>query len=145
MLKSFFLPVITVGLVAGAALAHTNVANPAVKARMGAMMEISDDVKTLVRMSRGEIAFDGTEATAAFARIVSNAEAVPDLFEASETDPASEAAPDIWENWDDFVSRAEALKVAAEAGAGVPDAAALGSAMQEVAGTCRDCHDRYKL
>lgn len=63
----------------------------------------------------------------------------------------SDAAPAIWENMDDFMSRLENFRSAAAAAAesagseGHPDAESFAAAVQPVLGTCRDCHETYRL
>jgi len=139
------LPALAVILATSAAFAHSGVQNPAVKARMEAMKAIADDVKSLTRMSRGELDFDSEAAASALDRIATRAGNVPLRFEARETDPKSEAAAAIWSNWDDFTARAQALDVAAQSAMGIDSPEALGAAMRGIAGTCKACHERYKL
>jgi cytochrome c556 len=65
------------------------------------------------------------------------------LFEANETDPLSDAKPEIWENLDDFAAKAGVLQVAAE-GATITDAASIGAAMGAMGKTCGACHKVYR-
>lgn len=126
------------------ALAHDDVKNPAVKARMMAMEAIGGSMKTLAGMAKGEMEFDTAKAEAAMATIASEGMKVPALFEANETDPKSESLPQIWENWDDFVKKSDDMVMAAKGNATLPDRAALGAALGKVGGTCKACHSDYR-
>ncbi|MEQ5869719.1 cytochrome c [Sagittula sp. NFXS13] len=124
-------------------LAHSEVANPVVKARMAAMSDIGASMKTLGKMVKGETDFDAMAAQAAVDTVAARAEAAPELFEPKETDPESEALPAIWDNWDDFVTKAEALQTTAE-GITITAAADLGPAMGQLGDACKACHSKYK-
>lgn len=126
------------------AFAHDGVKNPAVMARMQAMTTISVNMKALVSMAKGQVAFDAGTANAALDVIAQTAATVPGLFEAEEDDPKSAAAAEIWFNWDDFVAKAGTLETAAAA-ASITNAADLGPALGSVGGTCKACHTDYKL
>lgn len=135
---------ITLTLAVTPALAHDDVKNPAVKARMMAMEAIGGGMKTLAGMAKGEMAFDSAKAEAAMATIAAEGMKVPALFEANETDPKSEALPPIWENWDDFVKKSEDMVMAAKGNATLPDQASLGAALGKVGSTCKACHSDYR-
>lgn len=126
------------------AIAHADVENEAVAARMDAMKAISGSMKTLGTMAKGAVEFDAAVAQAAVDTIEAQAAAVPVLFEAQETDPMSEAKPEIWSNWDDFVSKANGLNAAAAA-ITIIDAASVGAALGAVGGTCKGCHSEYRM
>lgn len=139
-----FLPVLALGVFAGAAAAHTGVTNPAVLVRMEAMSAIAAEVKALTGMARGEVAFDAAEVTRAMAAIAATGEQVPALFEVPESDPYSEALPTIWTSYPEFTGRASAMIAAARAGAGAADETALYQALGALAETCRSCHASFK-
>lgn len=129
--------------VATAAAAHNGVKNPAVKARMHAMDVISENMKTIGKMAQRQVTFDADAARAAVDEIALQAAQIPSLFEAQETDPKSEAKPEIWTNWDDFVAQSNALNSAAQGvDASSPDA--LGRGLATIGGTCRSCHMQYR-
>lgn len=137
---------LALGLVmaAGAALAHENVKNPVVKERMMAMKTVGANTKVLGQMAKGEAAFDAARAAEATAALIATAEQVPALFEAPETDPESEAKPEIWSNWADFVTKSEALGAAA----GAIDTSNLDgvkAGMGALGGSCKACHSDYRL
>lgn len=133
-------------LIATAALAHQNVKNPAVKARMDAMSAIGDHMKVLGAMAKGQVAFDVDAARGAAAGIAAQASRVPALFEAPESDPKSEALPAIWDNYADFTAKAENMGNAARAFANsIGTEADLRAAMQSLGATCAACHKPYRI
>ncbi len=138
------LATVAMGATTTAMIAHAEVEDPDVKARMETMSGIGANMKTLSQMSKGEIAFDAAAAQAAIDEIAEASETIPAVFETPAQDPESEASPEIWENWEDFVSKAEALQAAAS-GATVTDEASLGAAMGAIGGTCGSCHRAYQL
>lgn len=125
------------------ASAHADVENPAVKARMAAMKTIGGSMKTLGGMAKGAVAFDAAKAQAAVDAIAEQAELIPALFEANETDPKSEAAPAIWTNYDDFLKKTDMLKTAASVT--LASQADLGPAMGGLGGSCKACHTDYRI
>ncbi|MCE8545706.1 cytochrome c [Ruegeria pomeroyi] len=139
------IPLFVALFAASAALAHSGVSNPAVKARMHAMMQIADNTKILGAMAKGESPFDADEARAAAAAIAAHAASVPTLFMAEEHDPKSEALPAIWQDFDTFGQRSEALTLAAaEAAAAIETEADLKPALARIGGTCKSCHQDFR-
>lgn len=137
-----------IGLItmATAALAHQNVQNPAVLARMDNMTALARQVEILGTMARGETAFDAEAANSALDRISGQANQIIDLFEAPETDPQSEARAGIWENFADFSGRAQELELLAARLAGsVEDRGSLVTALRRVGASCSGCHEDYRL
>jgi cytochrome c556 len=126
------------------AIAHAGVENPAVAARMEGMKALGGAMKTLGGMAKGAVDFDQAAAQAAVDIIAKQSGMVPAMFEAQETDPMSEAKPEIWTNWDDFVAKATALSTAAEATT-ITDAASVGVAMGSIGGSCKGCHSDYRM
>ncbi|MCB6177744.1 cytochrome c [Rhodobacter sp. Har01] len=131
-------------LAAGAAFAEGEATDPAAKAREAVMQAVGMNVGTLGKMAKGEMPYDAAAAEAAKAAIVTAAGGIAAAFEAQGgEDPTSEAKPEIWANWDDFLKNADALKVAAE-GADVSSAEAIGASMGTLGGACKDCHTDYR-
>jgi len=128
----------------GAALAHEGVQNEAVKARMMLMDNIKDAVGVLGGMAKGEMAFDAAKADAAKEALIRHSAEIPAAFEAEEMDPKSEARPEIWENWEDFVGKAEALGAAAGE-LDTSDQAWMGPGMGKIGGACKACHEDYRV
>lgn len=130
-------------LAATAAYAHDGVKNAAVKARMMTMSTIGDNMKMLGGMAKGSVPFDEARAEAAAVAIKDGAARVPALFEAEETDPKSEARPDIWMMFDEFTSKADALeKAAATVDASSLDGVKVG--LGNMGGTCKSCHEQFR-
>lgn len=141
--------VITVCLALGsatAALAHEGVQNPAVKARMDGMSAIANNMKTLGQMAKGSSAFHAETARSAAAEIARHAAATPDLFEANETDPKSEARPEIWVRFDDFTAKAVELEtIATGAAQSIREPADLRATMGTLGASCKACHSDYRI
>ena len=72
-------------MAAGVALAHSDVKNAVVKARMAAMSGISAEMKILGLMTKGETPFDKGRARAAAKAIAELSATTPSLFEANES------------------------------------------------------------
>ena len=142
-----FAKILAVGamLAAGVAYADEERTDPNAKMREEVMEEIGKAMGVLGGMAKGETAFDAAAAEAAKAKIAEEAAQIAtDFATQGEPDPASEAKPEIWTSWDDFLKKADALKVAAE-GADVSTAEALGAAMGAMGGACKDCHTTYRV
>lgn len=137
---------LALGLVAAtAALAHDGVKNEAVKARMMSMGTIVENTKLLGQMAKGAKPFDAATAQAAAAAISAEAARVPTLFEANETDPKSEALPEIWSDWATFTARNDALVAAAAGLAMASDLAALQGGMAALGKSCKGCHSTFRM
>ena len=131
-------------LVAGVAFAKDGVQDPTVKARMDLMGTIAMNTKVLGDMAGGKTAFDAAAATQARAALAAAAAEIPARFEPQATDPVSEAKPEIWTNWADFLAKSEALLTGAEA---LDPATVEGvqAGMGAIGGTCRACHTDYRI
>ncbi|MFT6452395.1 MAG: cytochrome c556 [Halocynthiibacter sp.] len=144
MRRLFTVSVLTLAIFASGANAHEDVKNETVKARMMAMSAIGGAMKTVGGMAQGKVAFDAEAAAAAVAVMEAQSAKVPALFEAQEGDPKSEAKPEIWTNWDDFVAKSNALNAAAKA-ADTSSVEALGASLGALGGACKACHTAYRL
>jgi len=130
-------------LVAGAAFAKDGVKDPTVKARMELMGTIAANTKVLGDMAGGKAPFEAAAAATAKANIAAAAAQIPAKFEPQATDPVSEAKPDIWTNWADFVAKSEALLVQAEA-LDTTSLESVQAGMGGIGGTCKACHSVYQ-
>ena len=127
------------------ALAHEDVENPTVKARMVVMTTFVENLRTLGGMARGAVDFDVEQAKVSLALIESNAKNVPELFKSDEMHPRSEALPVIWTNFDDFTAKSEALTDAAtKALANFSSKDDLIPSMRALGSTCKSCHSTYR-
>ncbi len=89
----------------------------------------------------------GAEAVAAAQKLLANYEAIPALFPEGSITEDSKALPTIWENWDGFTAIVEKGKAAAAdavAAAEAGDAAAYGTALKTLGGTCGECHQAFR-
>ena len=143
-------------------LAHDGVKDPDVKARMDAMSQIGAQTKVLGQMVKGATAFDTDTARAAAGAIATEAAKIPALFETQADDPASEALPAIWEDWQRFEQLARrleadaaALAEAANGSLGADSSSTAGSgtgrdpsspqtAFLRLAKTCNACHTSFR-
>ncbi len=128
-----------------AALAHTGVKNPAVKARMDSMKAIGADMKVIGEMVKGNAPIDVAAARNAAASISRYAAETPALFKAQEDDPKSEALPSIWVNFDDFTAKSADLQaVARTLSTSISEEGDLAPALETLGETCRACHKLYR-
>lgn len=135
---------VTIFLCAGAAYAHGDVHNEAVKQRMAVMSDIAAQMKVLGSMAKGATPFDAAAAAQALHILSDHAARVPHLFQHPEMDPKSEAHPAIWENWDDFTAKADLLQVAADK-AMVETPADLAQTVAGLGAACKACHADYRI
>ena len=132
-------------LAAGAAFAEGDATDPAAVEREKVMKAIGGAMGTLGGMAKGEVAYDAAAAEAAKAALIAAAGGVPAAFETQGgEDATSEAKPEIWTSWDDFVKKNEALTAAATA-ADVSSAEAIGASLGAIGGACKDCHTAYRV
>lgn len=130
-------------LVAGVALAEEASTNPDAIAREELMMLIGKNTKVLGDMAGGKTAFDAAAAEAARSALVAAAADIPAKFEGQGSDGGSEARPEIWTNWDDFLIKAKALETAA-AGLDATSLEGVQAGMGTIGGACKGCHMSYR-
>ena len=136
----------TVGaiLAAGVAYAEQEPTDANAIARATLMKTIGMNTGILGGMAQGKEPYDAAKAEAAKAALVQAAGEIETAFaEQGAADPASEAKPDIWANWDDFLLKAKALGAAAGA-VDVASAEGIGAGMGAIGGACKDCHSTYR-
>ncbi|MBB4063501.1 c-type cytochrome [Gellertiella hungarica] len=112
------------------------------------MEKIGKAMGGLVGIVKGKTAYDAEVVKASLTTISENIKAFPDQFpKGSETGHKTEASPKIWENFDDFKSKAAKLHDDAEALlAALPaDQAAVGAAVKTLGADCGACHETYRL
>jgi cytochrome c556 len=109
------------------------------------MSEISDNMRVLGLMLKGQVDFDLVGAKAAIQNIEKLAAKTPTLFEIEAVDPHAEAKPEIWSNYEDFVDKALNLKtVAIDAGGSLIDEDGLRDIVMSLGKTCKSCHSMYR-
>lgn len=125
-------------------LATATVAQDAVKTRTDEMEKVGAALKRLNLRTRSlQVSPDqAREAVATIRRVALN---TPKLFEEQDLSPPSEAKPEIWANWNDFVARSAQLAAYTEKLDDlVNDQAKLASAIKEMGEICSACHRRYR-
>ncbi|MBT8148126.1 MAG: cytochrome c [Gammaproteobacteria bacterium] len=102
-------------------------------------------------MARGTVEFDAEVAERNARRIAAMAPMIPELFQAMDTreyDVETEALPVIWEQFDLFQERAQALvdgaNTFAEVAAGGDRMATLG-AIRAFGANCGNCHETFRV
>ncbi|WP_333814564.1 c-type cytochrome [Tabrizicola sp.] len=132
-------------LSAGAAFAEEERTDPNAIARAELMETIGKNIGIIGDMAGGKAAFDATAAEAAKAALVEATGKIEATFrDEGAADPASEAKPEIWANWDDFLKKAHAASDAAGA-LDVASAETLKAGMGALGGACKDCHTSYRV
>jgi len=131
-------------LAAGAAFAQDAPTDPNAIARSELMKAVGANTGILGNMASGKEAYDAAKAEGAKAALVDAAGKIEATYmEQGAADPASEAKPEIWANWDDFLVKAKALGDAAAA-VDVASAETIGAGMGAIGGACKDCHTTYR-
>lgn len=131
-------------LIAGAAFAEGDRTDPNAKARSDLMRTIGKNIGILGDMAGGKAAYDAAAAEAAKAAIVEASAGIEAAFkDQGAADPASEAKPEIWTSWDEFLKDAGALNAAATA-LDVASAETIGAGMGALGGACKDCHTEFR-
>ena len=95
-------------------------------------------------MASGEVAHDAAAAEAAKQAMIAAAAEIEAKFTNNAADPASEAKPEVWTNWNDFLAKGKALGDAAGA-LDVASAESIGAGMGAIGGTCKACHTDYRV
>ena len=108
------------------------------------MQNIRLEFSVLARMSREKIEFDESLATSARLNLLRFAASTPAIFEDDDLPINSEALPEIWENWDDFVSKSEDLEFALE-GVDTSTLIDLRASLGNVCAACGSCHQKYRM
>jgi cytochrome c556 len=123
-------------LSAGAAFAEEKRTDPNAIARGELMTTIGKNTGVLGDMAGGKAAYDAAAAEAAKAAIVEAAGKIEATFkDQGAADPASEAKPEVWTNWEEFL--ADAKKLGEAAGAmDVASAETIGAGMGALGGAC---------
>jgi cytochrome c556 len=142
LIKAFALGAV---LVAGAAYAQAERTDPNAIARAELMKAIGKNTGVLGEMASGKAPYDAAAAEAAKAALVADFGKVEAVFkDQGGADPADEAKPEIWTNWDDFLKMAN--DAAAAAGAiDVASVETIGAGLGALGGTCKDCHTSYRI
>lgn len=128
--------------------AGVQAADDPVKQRMELMKGVGDSTKLGGGMVRGQVPFDAKKAMEAMLVIAETPDKFVALFpEDSKTHPETEAAPAIWENWDDFKKRLNQFKVDAQGAAASAEKGldAFREGFVKMAQNCKSCHEKYRI
>lgn len=115
--------------------------------RDAVMHEMGDAILVLNDMSREQIPVDDAAFREAAQQLAQSAERMLDGFENQTIVPESRAMPEIFENWDDFVSKTEDLQEAANELAMAAESGGFAAGRSLVEGarnTCGACHRVYR-
>jgi len=111
------------------------------------MEALGDAILPLNQMTQEEIPVDDAVFVASARSLADAAANMLDGFDNSTPVADSRAKPEIWDNWDDFVAKAEALQTAATALAAAADSGGFAAGRELVRGvrdTCGGCHRPYR-
>ena len=117
-----------------------------IKERQELMKKSDEDLKLLSKMMRGEVPYDASKVTAAYADMESTYKKVQSLFpDDSKTGENTRATPKVWENRSDFDAKlASLVKITADAKAKATSEAAFKEIHPTVIKGCDDCHADYR-
>lgn len=141
--KKIAVALVAVVALGGAAFAQAD----AIKNRKEAMKAIGGGMGQLVKMVKGEEAFDAAKAKAAVDTIAAKAKGFDALFPAgSEKGGETEAAPAIWTDTNGFKAALAKLETTAAAqSSAVTSLDGVKAAVGALGGTCKGCHDTYRV
>ncbi len=137
-------------LAAPMASAQDRMMQTAVAARKGHMQHYQLMLTVLGGMAKGDIEYDADSAQAAADNIVKMTQIDQRFYWPAGSDSSSiegtRAKAEIWQNFDDVISKAVAFNEAAVAlaSAAGSGAEALGPAIGGVGQACTACHDSYR-
>jgi cytochrome c556 len=127
----------------GASLAV--VAADAFQDRHMAMEEINDAMKALGAIAKKEAPFDAVVVKASATTIAENLKKAQSLFPAGSEGGESLAKPEIWTDAAGFEKTMKDAHAAAVALQSVSDEAAFRPALGALGGSCKACHDKFRL
>ncbi|MBT9290419.1 c-type cytochrome [Prosthecodimorpha staleyi] len=128
----------------GVAFAQVDV----IKQRQEAMKAVGGAMGALVKMVKGEEAYDSAKAKAAVETMAAKAKGFDALFPAgSDKGAENAAAPKIWTDMAGFKAALAKLEQVAGAQAAVAgkDLDGVKAAVGALSGTCKGCHDDFRL
>jgi cytochrome c556 len=111
---------------------------------MQLMTVIKDTMATIGKMARGVDPFTEESAEKAKQTLLNAAADIENKFKLSETDPLSESSPAIWENWEDFVDKADDFSFMIE-GLETASAESLSAGLGNIGQSCGSCHKSFRI
>lgn len=147
-IKHLVAAVVFAGTASGFVLAHDG-ATGMVMQRMEAMKEISQSMKAIGAMVKGEKEFNAAEVEAAALVIAGHGKHIGHMFPEGSLDKPTEALPVIWTRWDDFTRIGKEMETSAlalaEASKSASTAQDIVQHLGAVGQTCKSCHQDFRL
>lgn len=144
------LPMLAGALLALAVPAHA--ADDPIAVRQALMSSNGASAGMAGAVLKGELPYNPAIGKAVLVSLNATAMAFGDYFpEGSGDDPRTEAAPKIWQDMADFRAKLDEFQAKTSAAVqaagkeGPADAEAFKAAVQPVLGTCKDCHESYRI
>lgn len=135
--------------VSALALATTAAFADIVADRQAAMKDNAKQVGVLVKMAKGEAAFDAAAVLAALTALNSNVQKidVAASFPAGTDKGDTTASPKIWEDAAGFQAEVDKFKAVAASAAAAPaqDLGALKAQVGAIGQTCASCHQSFRV
>lgn len=122
-------------------------ADEAIQARQKAMEEVGDAMKPLVAIAKKEKPFDAAVVRKGGEAIAAGLKAAEGHFPAGSEKGSVEtsAKATVWSDAAGFAASMKASRDAAAAMGGVGEEAAFGPAMKALGGSCKGCHEAYRI
>jgi cytochrome c556 len=117
----------------------------AAQLRHDAMEMVQDSFKPLGAIAKKEAPFDAAVVKKSAGMILEKLKEAHGLFPEGSGGGESRAKPEIWTDRAGFDQAMKDAQAAAAAMAAVTDEAAFGPALKTLGGSCRTCHDKYRL
>ena len=143
-MKTKIICLATIALITLPVFAHEGVKSDAVKQRMQLMKLIKNTMAEIGAMARGLDPFTEESAANAKQTLLLAAADIEAKFTLNETDPLSEGSPAIWENWEDFVEKADDFAFMIE-GLETTSAETLAAGLGNIGQSCGSCHKTYRV
>lgn len=145
-MRKFLIALGTLSFLASGATAHEpgTYESPIVEKRVKRFKQSGADIQAVFKKHLAKGDYAAIEAAAL--RMAAWAGEMPDAFPVGSTSVG--ANNDIWNNWADFKSKAVAQEGVArqlKAIAGSRDRAQVLAAAKRLGGTCKACHDSYRI
>lgn len=134
-------------VMAGVAFGSVIAADGTHDSRIAMMKKIGGAAGSLAAIAKGSKPYDADAVKTALTTIAETAKAFPDQFGPNSDKTDKEVNPKIWDNFDDFKSKAAKLSSDAEtAMATLPaDQAGVGATLKTLGADCGACHQAYRV
>ena len=143
-MKTKIICLATIAFITLPVFAHEGVKNDAVKQRMQLMKLIKNTMAEIGAMARGLDPFTEESAANAKQTLLLASAVIEAYFKINETDPLSEGSISIWENWEDFVEKADDFAFMIE-GLETTSAETLAAGLGNIGQSCGSCHKTYRV